>query len=389
MNYSSMNAFVVAATTAEPIAGPAEPELTITNGDLTLTEASGQITITITAPVEYAGSYDVNASALALGPVNVVPPLLTLDRDTLHVRPGLWLFNEQVDPLAVSYVWKRGALVLETTGTSYTLEAADAGQALSVTEVATDWRGSQNATSNVITTEGAEPTDPLSSDAGALFWYDETGLTIDGDNVTAWADRSGQSRTLTAPAGSEPGLAGTNAVTFAGSQALIHGSPSGIAQAEISGSLSVFFVGDISADQRFANYFHTILSEGDATSGSAIMMRYENRTPPVARLHHDSSSDSTFGVFPTATAVHTTGIMEVRINGTTEDILWNGTVLSSQTITSGNRFDGSTGGFALGRDLRGQRGGLEGSLREVFATTTISNATAIRQHLADKHGVTL
>ena len=86
-------------------------------------------------------------------PVNTQGPILSgngIVGYTLAVSDGLWAADIAYAPLFYTYQWKRNGVNIQgvTTGSSYVLTAADAGQTISATVTATNGRG--NTLSNSI-----------------------------------------------------------------------------------------------------------------------------------------------------------------------------------------------------------------------------------------------
>jgi len=106
--------------------------------------ADGMGQITITAPSVYAGTYAVNLSQLASGPLNLVPPALLGGNsadvgDVLTYRPGLWLYDSAGATPVTSQNWQADsgsgfANISGTTGTSFTVTSAQDGDDIRIRE---------------------------------------------------------------------------------------------------------------------------------------------------------------------------------------------------------------------------------------------------------------
>lgn len=127
--------------------------------------------------------------AITLAPANTTPPAITGTAavgQTLTVTPGTWA-NTPVPPL--TYQWKRaGAAIAGATGTSYVVQAADAGATLSVTETASNAAGSASATSApTAAVPGSPPAAPGGSaaltDADAALIHAALAQAYDPDPV--------------------------------------------------------------------------------------------------------------------------------------------------------------------------------------------------------------
>jgi hypothetical protein len=65
-----------------------------------VTASDGQLTIEVSEPPDYSGTYIVDTTDLATGPVNLVPPVLMHDgspalSEVVFSRPGLWILNSR------------------------------------------------------------------------------------------------------------------------------------------------------------------------------------------------------------------------------------------------------------------------------------------------------
>lgn len=110
-----------------------------------LSVGSGALTLTVTAPAEYAGSYPLTAEDVASGPVELVPPAVAGTPNvgqTMTARAALWAFDGSGMTPSRSWQWRRDGLDIPgATGMSYLLDPADAGALVAVLETAVDGNG--------------------------------------------------------------------------------------------------------------------------------------------------------------------------------------------------------------------------------------------------------
>lgn len=115
--------------------------------------APGAITYNLTAPADYAGTYSTTTALLEAGPVFLVPPAIIGDTTAGSVqtaRPGLVLHPAD-KPVTITRQWQRnGAPIPGATGATHTIDAADKGTALTVTETATNADGARSSTSTAL-----------------------------------------------------------------------------------------------------------------------------------------------------------------------------------------------------------------------------------------------
>ena len=173
-----------------------EPDLTITvepDNTLVVNAETGAIDITVTQPPEFAGTYQTNTADLALGPVNLVPPGTSgsvVAGQVLTAEDGLWIFETAAGAPAQGWQWRRdGVDIAGATGASYTVQAGDMGQALTVAETQTDTFGQRSAESTPADA-GFLPSD----DTGLIAWYaadDAATITESAGAVSAWASKTG------------------------------------------------------------------------------------------------------------------------------------------------------------------------------------------------------
>lgn len=106
--------------------------------EIEITAGDALLSITITEPEEFAGTYAVNPQDLASGPVNLYAPRLsgaTEIGSTLSLSNGLWLYDAVLGLPTLTRNWQRGGVDIPgQTGMSYTLMPEDEGQAISARE---------------------------------------------------------------------------------------------------------------------------------------------------------------------------------------------------------------------------------------------------------------
>lgn len=153
---------------------------------LNVTEVDGQIdidtsdpadiTITITGNAAYNGTYVVSRTALAGGPVNLVPAAISYtdadETELTHVA-GLWISDEVETSLEINWQ-SNGSDILNANTPNLILSPSDAGNTLRLRETLTDANGARTAVSNgiaipggglVFETDFGTAFDPLSTSA--------------------------------------------------------------------------------------------------------------------------------------------------------------------------------------------------------------------------------
>ena len=178
-------------------------------GEFVVGSAPGELTVTILEPAAYAGAYVIDPDDLDAGPVNLVPPRISGTAEagaTLTALPGLWAFNGNDAPLAVSRQWFRGTTAIAgETGTSHVVDAADAGQTLGIVETASAGAGTREAASDGVNVPAAGPSWSPALLPGLALWLDASDagtVTLSGDGVIRLTDKSGHGRDAAQVAGS-------------------------------------------------------------------------------------------------------------------------------------------------------------------------------------------
>ena len=207
-----------------------EPQLSIDPvGDNTLVvnAETGVIDITVTTPVEFAGTFQVNLSDLNGGPVNLVPPSISgtvAVGQVLTATGGLWIYDTSANQPLASWQWRRlGVDIPGETTTTYTVQASDIGLGLSIRETETDDFGQRTAES-LVYGAGFIP----SADAALIGWWDASdaaSITESGGDMSSWADKAGGTALTQTGVNARPqtgtrSLNGLNVIDFDGTDFL-------------------------------------------------------------------------------------------------------------------------------------------------------------------------
>jgi hypothetical protein len=160
-------------------------------GEMQIQNSQGTLTITVSTPAAYAGTYIVDVADLALGPVNLAPAAIVEGpsvevADTLTLTPGLWIYDADVGGIqAPTYQWQADtggdasyADLSGATATSYTLAIDEQGDGVRVVETLTDLGGSRSAASAPVSV--------------AMLFIDAFDTYSDGDELldtAAYAER--------------------------------------------------------------------------------------------------------------------------------------------------------------------------------------------------------
>ncbi len=209
------------------ISEPALAINTLSNNTFVVTSATGPMDVTITAPAEFAGTASIDTGDLVSGPVNLVPPTASGTTasvgEILSAKSGLWVQDTNSGIAQQGWQWRRlGGDIAGATGISYSVQAADVGQSLTVVETLTDSNGQRGAESGAV--GGVASSFTPSDDISLLAWHDASDAsTLTGaPEVSAWADKvSGgddlvQSFTSNRPTTGLRSQNGLNTVDFGG-----------------------------------------------------------------------------------------------------------------------------------------------------------------------------
>lgn len=208
-----------------------EPLLSITtlmDNTMVVQSEAAPLDLTLTQPGEWAATYQADIANLAGGPINLAPPSIAGDfsaGQTLTAKGGLWIYDTGEGPIAQSWQWRvNGADISGATQPSYTVQAGDVGQVLTVAETQTDSAGQRQA---MATAQSQQSFDP-GSDAGLLGWWDASDtatITDAAGAVSSWADKAGNGALVQGNAALQPltgtrSLNGLNVVDFDGARFL-------------------------------------------------------------------------------------------------------------------------------------------------------------------------
>jgi hypothetical protein len=148
-------------------AGGVTPSFAVVDDDLGLViEATFSVTATdlvvdVTAPPAYVGTYLASLASLALGPVNIIAPVVTGSIGTGNVATasaGIWVYDLDQGTPTITRQWERedGTDIAGETATTYTQQANDGVLGVSIRETATNTEG----TGEVVTVFRAAPAFP-------------------------------------------------------------------------------------------------------------------------------------------------------------------------------------------------------------------------------------
>jgi hypothetical protein len=189
---SSRQGTVAVAVTALSIAAGEDA------GEFVVDSAPGELAITVVKPAGYAGTYALKTTDLDAGPVNLVLPRVTGTAAVgakLAALPGLWAFDADAAPLAITRQWTRaGQPIQGATGADYVVAAGDAGRTLGVVE--TVGSGARAVSAGFAIPAVAAGWSPAKV-PGLALWLDasdSTTVTLAGTEVTEVADKSGNGR---------------------------------------------------------------------------------------------------------------------------------------------------------------------------------------------------
>lgn len=178
---TTTNPEAVTVTAADMSTGilAVSPDATL---DMHVSETGGVVTITITSPAEYAGTYGLDAAQLAadlaVGPVWLVNPVLSseipVEGGEVVMVPGLAIYDADQPAPVISGALYRGETSLGAVALPYVITAADQGQNLTWRETG----GTVTAISNLLAV--AAPGDLA-----------DTFSAPDGTKLTAYVGESG------------------------------------------------------------------------------------------------------------------------------------------------------------------------------------------------------
>ena len=359
------------------VAGPLLSVDPMTDGTLVVQAASGEISLTVISPPEFAGTYVTNTALLASGPVNLVPPVVEGSAEAgaqLTAREGLWIHGGEVT--AETWVWRRnGTAIPAATGPTYTVVPGDLGTALTVVQTLAAEGGTREAVSAPFAITQFSP----AGDPALIAWFDASAsatVTATGSTVTSWASLAG-SVTLSATSGPQTGtraIAGRNVIDFSGG-------------ARMTGPLTIPADGDAAV--------HAVLAIDSVVSAFAAPLSM--RSVAAADFQLDANSSSQFA-----------GRMNVSGIGTSYALQggpYSGVVLVSivfdrtgagSTEVFVNGVAAGSGGYTVPLDAaqtlglmtnRSQNAFFDGAVAEVVVTGAIDLSNAYRDYLVEKWGI--
>lgn len=132
------------------------------------------LVVNITAPAGYVGTYLAPLSSLALGPVNIIAPVVTGTIGTGNVATassGIWVYDIDQGTPTISRQWEYadGSDIAGQTGTTYTQASGDDLLGISIREFAINTQGTGEVVSVFSAAAGNPPYSFLGSN-----WTDNT-----------------------------------------------------------------------------------------------------------------------------------------------------------------------------------------------------------------------
>ncbi|MEM9477520.1 MAG: hypothetical protein AAGA71_19695 [Pseudomonadota bacterium] len=171
------------------VSGPNLSLAPLVDGTVEIDTDADALTITVSAPAAYAGSWAVTVADLSLGPIPIVPPGISgeiVGGQTLSIRPGLWLYDGSIDAPVHSYQWAQdGADLSGETSADLSVPAGAESSVFSVRETASDTHGSRTASSSlggaaaVVAIAGGFRADALPHIAAATVAAGDAQLTVE------------------------------------------------------------------------------------------------------------------------------------------------------------------------------------------------------------------
>lgn len=150
-----------AVFTLPAAAAPAPAELAVSSDArmALVVEGSSPAVIQVIEPAVYAGEYTIDPAMLNGGPLWLVPARIAgtaqAGSSLTLTYPGLAVGDGAAGPIVVAGQWHRnGTPIADATGTSYPVQAGDAGSTIIFLETATDSHGTRQQASNDIAIGG-------------------------------------------------------------------------------------------------------------------------------------------------------------------------------------------------------------------------------------------
>ena len=358
-----------------------EPELTIavsSENTLIIEAGTGAISVTITDPPEFAGTYQTDTSQLTGGPVNLSPPGLSglVDSgETLTASGGLWIHEIGAGTLTQSWQWHRnGAEIAGATGGTYTVQAQDIGQTITVFETMTDGAGQRMAESAAAAL-GFVPSD----DPGLLVWHaadDAATLTTNGSDVTVWASKAGgtaliQNSIVRRPSTGTRQINGLNAIDFDGSNYI-----GGNISLPASGNIAVHMVVEIDSVTNLYESIVAMDANGDFQIDANSDTQFDGRLNTTAVASPVTLSGGPFsGAMILSVVFDRTGAAQI-------EVFINNALRGSSAYTTA---------LDVSQELllmtnRSKNSWLDGAVGEVIVTNSLNNRADFHDYLAAKWG---
>lgn len=361
-----------------------EPALSITtesDNTLVVRASAGVTDITITQPAEFAGNYQTNTGDLVAGPINLVAPTVAGSFQTgqvLTASDGLWIYDLTAGTPTQSWQWRRaGVDIAGATSASYTVQASDTSQTLSVVEAQTDNFGQGVAESLSLVGPGFAPSD----DAGLIAWYaadDAATLTESGGVVSSWSDKAGGAA-LVQTIGSRQPQTGTRSLNSL--NVLDFGGDDFFERA-----ITLPATGDVAV--------HMVLEIDQTFSAFEAVLAF-NATGNDVQI--DAGDDAQFNGRINATGIGTTtsltggpfsgaillSVIFDRSGAAEAEVFINNTSRATMAYTA--PLDAAQSMHVMTN--RTQNVSVNGAVAEVIVTNTLTNRASIHGYLANKWGL--
>jgi hypothetical protein len=343
-----------------------EPQLSIAtqpDNTLVVTAQTGLVDITVTDPVAFAGTYQIDLADLTGGPVPLVPPSISgiaSDGEVLTAADGLWIYDTGAGLPVQGWQWRRsGTDIPGATSGSHTVTTGDIGQALSVVETLSDGFGQRNAESAAVGTSFTP-----GADANLIGWWDAADaatITVGTGGVSAWADKAGgaaltQSNLAWRPQTGTRSLNGLNVLDFDGTR-FLHATRSFPASGNVAfhaalvidatanafeALLAVEAANDFQIDANNATQFNgrlnaagigtpVNLSGGPFSGGLIVSLVFDRTGTASAEVFFANTSRGTMGYgtsIDAAAALHvmTNRSQNAAVNGAVAEVIISGSV---------------------------------------------------------------
>jgi len=362
-------------TLSVTVAGPMLALTPNADGTLTVVAASGEISVTVTSPAEFAGTYVTDTALLESGPVALAPPAILGEPETgaaLVAQTGLWIFEGEVT--GETWGWRRdGSPIPGAVSSTYQVDEADAGAALVAVQTLAASGGSRSAESAPVAV--ASPFAP-DNDAGLIAWYDASDaatVAANGSTVTSWANKAGAG-SLAGVAGPTTGIrtiAGRNAIDFAG-------------MARMTGPLALPASGDVAFHMALAidsvvSAFAAVISTNAARD---FQLDAGGATAFDGRLNVRSIGDTLFLQGGPYSGILVVSLVFDRTGTGTSQVIVNGNPAGTGAYTTALDQAASLGIMTN----RNQNAYVDGAVGEVIVTGTLAETAGYHAYLAQKWG---